>query len=221
MSANDEFYSSEATQHFRAPGRAESEPPPPVRTDGIDPSGDFDDEYEADRVGTRWHAGLDLGLLILRIAVGGAMLLKGLYKFGVFEGGSIDAVATMLGEKYAFSNESTLAWVLAGVEVGAGGALILGLFTPLAAAAILAVTSCVVYLDRTVGYFPEMTDTGQTPGYAYPLLIGAGALVLLFTGPGRAAIDAGFPWRKRPVGWGIFGIVLAAVTVVGVLALFR
>src|SRR5690606_36734846 len=114
--ANDEFYSSEATQHFRAPEGAESEPPP-VRTDGIDPSGDFDDEYEADRVGTRWHAGLDLGLLILRIAVGGAMLLKGLYKFGVFEGGSIDAVATILGEKYAFSNESTLALLLAGVEV--------------------------------------------------------------------------------------------------------
>src|SRR5690606_14525692 len=153
--------------------------PPPVRTDRIDPSTDFGEDE--DFVETRWHGGLDLGLLILRIAVGGAMLLKGLYKFGMFGGPGLESVADMLARKYDFTNETTLAWVLAVAGVAAGGALFLGLFTPLAAAAILRITSCVVYLDRAVGYFPETIGANQGPGYAYPLLIGAGSLALLST----------------------------------------
>ncbi|MGH3432267.1 MAG: DoxX family protein [Thermocrispum sp.] len=221
MSTHDEPYSNEETQHFRAPGQGEPDPHAPAgRTDLIDPYADLDDEDEQPE--TRWHVGLDLGLLILRVAVGGTMLLNGLYKFGMFGGPGIDAWPGILQAQGFTSQTEVLSWVLALTEVGAGGALILGLFTPLAAAGVLGVTASATYLTKDIGYFPQLVEGGaQIPGYALPLLIGAGALALLFTGPGRIGLDVGFPWRKRPLGWGIFGVVLAAAAVLLVFALFR
>lgn len=218
MSTNDELYSNEATQHFRTPDAGE---PDPVggRTDLIDP---FDDELEDEKPATRWHGGLDLGLLILRIAVGGTILLNGLYKFGMFGGPGIDAWPEILQGQGFTTQTEILSWVLALTEVGGGGALILGLFTPLAAAGVLGVTASATYIHKDIGYFPQIVEGGaQIAGYAHPLLIGAGALALLFTGPGRIGLDVGFPWRKSPLGWGVFGVLLAGAAAIAVFALFR
>lgn len=221
MSTNDELNRPPSAPQYSA-GRPGAYPPqgpePPVE------QSDMFDEFEAEEEEpqTRWHAGLDLGLLILRIAVGGTMLLRGLHRFGLFGGQGMSSVADGL-ENLGFTTQPTLlAWVLSVTEVGAGGLLVLGFFTPLMAAAILSITATHAYLDRTVGYFSEAAaGDAQIPGYAFPLMVGAGAVALLFTGPGRAAIDVATPWRKKPLPFGLVALLLAAAAAVAVLWLFR
>lgn len=211
----------EPTQHFRAAGSEQLDPPEVADLSEYDDG--FEDDLEDHLPATRWHVGLDFGLLVLRIAVGGAMVLAGLYKFGMFNDGVVDmaTLPAMLEARGFASATEILAWVLALTEVIGGGLLIVGLLTPLAAAAILGVTATATYLDKDAGYFGEVLEQGIIPGYQFPLVIGAGAVALLFTGPGRIALDVAFPWRKRPVPWGIFGILLGAGSAALVLLLFR
>lgn len=182
---------------------------------------DFESTLEEKVPRTRWHIGLDLGLFILRIAVGGTMVLSGLYKYGMFGGPRIEGLAQAL-ETIGFSQSTVLAWVLVATEIGAGGALVLGLFTPLAAAAVLSVTATATYLGKDVGYFSDpVQGDAVIPGYGFPLLTGAAALALLFTGPGRIALDAPTPWRRGPLPYGLVGVLLAAAAAVIVLFVFR
>lgn len=160
---------------------------------------------------TKYHVGIDIGLLVLRVAVGGTMLLQGLFKFGLFGGPGIDAVPAMLQHMGITSATSVLSWVLALTEVIGGSALVVGLLTPLAAASALGVTATATWLMHTGGYFPSMhPDGSQSGGYYFAVLTGAGALALLFTGPGRLAADFPAPWRRNPVGAGLLGAILAA-----------
>lgn len=211
----------EPTQYVPAVGSGRQDPPDyEGQTDLLDD--DFDDELEEELPATRWHAGLDLGLLVLRIAVGGTMLLFGLQKFGMFGGPGLNEMPQAIEAAGFTSQTKLLAWALAIGEVGGGGLLVIGLLTPIAAAAVLSITATATYLAREVGYFPEWASNDlQTPGYAFPLMVAAGALVLLLTGPGRVSLDVAFPWRKRPLVYGFIGILLAAAAAVLVLAVFR
>ncbi|WP_020671105.1 DoxX family protein [Amycolatopsis nigrescens] len=166
---------------------------------------------------TRWHGGLDFGLLVLRVVLGGTMGAHGLQKiFGLFNGPGIDGFAKVL-EGYGFTSQTTLlSWVTGLTEIGGGGLLVLGLFTPLGAAGILGLTSSIVYVKAHTGFF-----NGAGVGFEYELLLGTVALVLLFTGSGRLALDVNTPWRRKPLGFGIFGFLLAAAAAVLVLVLFR
>lgn len=215
MSTHDELYGQEPTQAPSSGGRRRRDEPAHLLND-------YDSVEEEQEPVTRWHAGLDVGLLILRVAVGGTALLHGLYRFGLFGGPGMDGVAEGLAANGFTSQTTLLAWLLGMTEVGAGGLLVLGMFSPLAAAAILAITSTAVYLHREIGYFPLVqVDGAQLPGYAFPLMTGAAALALLFTGPGRIAVDVATTWRRKPVPFGIVGVLLAAGAAVAVLVLFR
>lgn len=215
MSTHDELYDQEPAQAPSSGGRRHRDEPAHLLND-------YDSVEEEQEPVTRWHAGLDFGLLILRVAVGGTALLHGLYRFGMFGGPGMDGVADGLAANGFTSQTTLLAWLLGITEVGAGGLLVLGMFSPLAAAAILAVTSTAVYLHREIGYFPLVqVDGAQLPGYAFPLMTGAAALALLFTGPGRIAVDVATTWRRKPVPFGIVGVLLAAGAAVAVLVLFR
>ena len=82
------------------------------------------------------HLSLDIGLLLLRLTVGGVFAAHGAQKvFGVLGGlgpQGTDAALTALG----FSAlASPLAWVLGVSELLFGALVVLGLFTPFAAAA--------------------------------------------------------------------------------------
>jgi putative oxidoreductase len=166
---------------------------------------------------TRWHGGLDFGLLILRIVLGGALGAHGLQKvFGLFGGPGIGEFARILGDHGYTSQTTVLSWVAGVTEIAGGALLILGLFTPIAAGALLAVTANVVYLTYREGFF-----LGTGDGFEYHLVLGGLALALLFTGPGRVSLDVNTPWRRRPVPFGIVGFVLAAAAMAIVLVLFR
>jgi putative oxidoreductase len=166
---------------------------------------------------TKWHGGLDFGLLIMRVALGVTMGAHGLqHLFGLFGGPGIAGFARFLGT-FGFTSQTTLlSWITGISEVGGGALVILGLFTPLGAAALLGVAVNIVYAKWHGGFFE-----GQGNGFEFELLLGVVALTLLFTGSGRFALDVNTPWRRRPVPIGLLGVLLAAAASVVVILLFR
>lgn len=173
------------------------------------------DTYGAER--TRWHGGLDFGLLIIRLALGGTLGAHGLQKaFGLLGGPGVTEFARILGA-HGFTGQTTLlSWLGGLAEVVGGALLILGLFTPAAATLLLSVTAAVVYVTYPNGFF-----LGAGNGFEYHLLLAATAFGLLFTGPGRISLDVNTPWRRRPVPFAFLGVVLATAAVVVVMAVFR
>ncbi|HVW40483.1 MAG TPA: DoxX family protein [Amycolatopsis sp.] len=166
---------------------------------------------------SRWHGGLDFGLLILRIVLGGTLGAHGLQKvFGLFDGPGIGEFARILGDQGYTSQTTVLAWVGGVTEIAGGALLILGLFTPVAAGALLAISANAVYLTHTEGFFQH----GEQ-GYEYHVALAGIALALLFTGPGRISFDVNTPWRRRPVPWGIVFVILAAAAVAVLVSVFR
>jgi putative oxidoreductase len=171
---------------------------------------------EPDEEPNRWHAGLDFGLLILRLALGATLGAHGLAKFGLFQGPGIGGFAESLGMFGYTTQETVLAWITAVVEVGGGALLILGLFTPLGAAAALGVLASAVYAKYTGGFF-----VNGGAGFEYELMLALVAFALLFTGSGRVALDKNTPWRRKPAVFGLVALVLAGAAAAMVNILFR
>lgn len=165
----------------------------------------------------KWHGGLDFGLLILRVVLGGTMGAHGLqHLFGLFHGPGIAGFARFLGA-FGFTSQTTLlSWITGLSEVLGGVLVVIGLFTPIGAAALLGVAVNIVYAKWHGGFFE-----GQGDGFEFELLLAAGSLALLFTGSGRLALDVNTPWRRRPVPIGLLFLLVAAAASVLVIVLFR
>lgn len=128
---------------------------------------------------------IDLGLLVLRIAVGLTIAPHGAQKlFGWFGGYGVKGTGAWLdsmGAKYG--------WVialLAGIaELFGGLGIALGILTPVAAAAVvLVMLGAIVTAHKGKGFF------NTNGGWEFPLLIALGAFALAITGPGTYSIDA-------------------------------
>ncbi|MCP2254179.1 putative oxidoreductase [Prauserella aidingensis] len=162
----------------------------------------------------RWHAGLDVGLLVLRLGLAMVMGAHGLQKlFGLFDGPGIGGFADALTAMGYTGQTTLLAWITALAETGGALLLALGLFTPIGAAAVLGVAINIVVSKFQLGsgYFEAELD----------LLVGVAALALLFTGAGRIAIDKNTPWRRKPGVFGLFGLLLAAAASIVIIVMFR
>ncbi|ONK15378.1 DoxX family protein [Streptomyces sp. MP131-18] len=161
-------------------------------------------------------AGLDLGLLLLRLAVGLTMAAHGSQKlFGWFDGAGLDATGagfTSMG----YPSGETMALVAGLSETFGGLGLALGLFTPLAAAAVLGtMINAVFAVHWESGFF-------LPAGYEYAMIMGFGAASLALTGPGRLAVDPLLPvpaLRTHRTTYGAAALGLAVVTAVVVLLL--
>lgn len=178
----------------------------------------FDDDVEPETT-TRdrkpeWHRGLDFGLLVLRLAIGAFFVVHGTDKlFGWFNDDSgMEATRQML-TGFGFTEPGVLAIVLALTETVGGLLLVLGLFFPIGAAALLGVMANVIVINGEWNTFLGGVELEMT--YA------AAAFALLFTGPGRFALDRHTHWwRKAPVYGFVFLILAAGLTVV-TLVVFR
>lgn len=163
-----------------------------------------DDAAASKRRKPEWHGGLDIGLLVLRLALGGFFVTHGLDKlFGWFNGplDGMDATRDMLTAA-GFTEPGVLAWVLALSETVGGVLVVLGLFFPAGAAAILGVMANVIIINGDWNLF--------LGGVEQEMTFAAVAFALLFTGPGRVALDRHTPWwRKAPV-FGLVFLVIAA-----------
>lgn len=158
----------------------------------------------------RWNAGTDLGLLVLRLALGGIFLAHGAQKmFGAFGGPGINGFVQVL-QKMGFQQASTLALVTGGTELAAGALLVLGLFTPLAAAGVVGLMANAAMMKVSGGFF------AATGGFELEATLGALGLGLMFTGPGRVALDYGRVWFRRPLPFGFVALVIAGAAAAGV-----
>ena len=154
---------------------------------------DYDRARNESRRGTQ-----DLGLLILRVGFGALLIAHGLQKvFGWWGGqglGGFRESLTGLGYQHA----EVLTYVAAGGEIAAGVLLVLGLFTPLAAAAALAYLIngllAVISAQEDPRNFAFFLPDGQE--FQLTLILIAAAIVLI--GPGRYGFDAGRGWARRP-----------------------
>ncbi|MGW3725148.1 DoxX family protein [Streptomyces sp. NPDC000851] len=136
----------------------------------------------------------DVGILLLRLAVGVILAGSGAQKlFGWFGGAGLDATGkyfTDLGY-----DPGVFFAGLAGVsEVLGGLGLAVGLLTPLAAAAAVGV------MINAMAVAPDVTLwSAEGPAFAYPMTFAVAALAIAAVGPGRLSLDAFFPWRDG--GW--------------------
>ncbi|WP_378732759.1 DoxX family protein [Nocardia brasiliensis] len=156
-----------------------------------------------DRRGT-----LDFGLFLLRLIVGGTFIYHGLQKLtGWFHGPGLDGTRDMM-EKGGWDHPTLSAILVTVGEVGGGALLVLGLATPLASGAILA-----VILDAWAW------KQGMNPGFQYKASVPSGvelesilagtAAVIILTGPGRWAFDRNRGWATRPFAGSVAVLLLA------------
>ncbi|GAB7193238.1 DoxX family membrane protein [Kineococcus sp. NUM-3379] len=147
----------------------------------------------------------DLGLLALRLGVGGTLVAHGAQKlFGAFGGGGIEGTA---GAMHAMGfRPGKQNAVLAGLSEAGGGALLAaGLATPLGGAAAAAAMAAATVVHRPNGFF------AVAGGYEYPAVLGLTAASLALSGPGGYSVDAALGHRlTRP--W----IAAAALVAAGV-----
>ena len=161
---------------------------------------------------------LDVGLLVLRLSVGFELFAHGMQKFGLFGGyvdltgahvsgvAAINAQADTLLKFAGYHPTVALSWFLTLTELSAGVLLMVGLFTPLAAAAVIGDMFNLIFgLSWQAGWFGNAA--GQT-GYEFIVIVLAGAAAISLAGPGRYSVDGTLRWRLSGVPWGVAGIVL-------------
>jgi putative oxidoreductase len=158
----------------------------------------------------------NLGLLMLRLAVGGTMAAHG-YNH-IWGGGKIKGTAGWF-ESLGMKPGKLHAWLASITELGAGALLALGLLTPLAGAGCAAVM-LVAWLTnhRTNGFF--IFRPGE--GYEYVMNLFVASLALAFIGAGEWSLDHAFDIAADLDGWTavIIGLVGGIGGALGLLAVF-
>ncbi|KXP13448.1 hypothetical protein AXK57_04445 [Tsukamurella pulmonis] len=184
------------------------------------PVGDVSAELEEARKAAR-RGTTDLGLLVLRVAVGAILVAHGIQKlFGIWGGPGIDGFASYLQNgndpSLGFERFTKVISIATGVvELGGGAMLILGLLTPIAAAGAVGVMlSATLFKLTTVGN--GFVFFSQDKGVEFELLLLFASVAIILTGPGKLSLDFNRGWARRPhIGsfvWLIIAVA-AAVTV--------
>ncbi len=185
--------------------------------DGRDSRDTHDDygprEEVVEREPHTWHFGADLGLLVLRVVVGALFVGHGLQKvFGLMQGPGIDGFARVL-TGFGFEQATLLSWATGITELVAGALLVLGLFTPAAAAAVLGVMANAIWVRVDVDQFAGAVEL--------EVVYAAAAFALLFAGAGRISLDRSTPWFRRAPAFGFLFLLLAAGLTVLTLVVLR
>jgi len=154
----------------------------------------------------------NLGLFVLRVAIGGMIAAHGYNHF--FGGGRLPGAGRWF-DSLGIRPGLVHAWVTAVVETGAGIMLVIGLLTPLAAAGvvgIMAVAGLVVH--RKNGFFITKE------GYEYVLVISLACAAIGAMGPGRWSVDHAVGFKI--LGWPgvVASLGLGFAAAVGLLATF-
>ena len=133
----------------------------------------------------------DLGLLALRLGLGGTLAAHGTQKlFGWFGGHGLEGTGAFF-ESIGFTPGRPNA-ILAGLgEAGGGVLLALGLATPAGGAAAAGTMAVAATMHKDKGFF------AQDGGYEYPLMLGVAAAALALGGPGQLSLDAALGHRAN------------------------
>jgi putative oxidoreductase len=126
----------------------------------------------------------DLGMLLLRLVLGGFLFAHGAQKlFGWWGGPGLAGTACFFGAHLRLRPASFWAWVGALSEAGGGLLVALGLLTPFGTAAMVA-----AMLMAVTVHWPSFWATEH--GIEYPLVILGGTLAVALSGPGSYSLDA-------------------------------
>ncbi len=132
----------------------------------------------------RTRTNMDLGLLLLRLALGAIFIVHGGQKaFGWFGGGGPRQIIEGVGQM-GFQPAEVWGWMVIVAEFGGGIGILLGFLTPLWALGIISTMAVAIWKVHGPNGF-MLSDSG----YEYNLALMAMAACLLFAGPGRASID--------------------------------
>ena len=176
---------------------------------------DLEDALAKSRRGT-----IDLGLLLLRVALGGLVGAHGLQKlFGLWNGPRLSGFESMLVDAGFTADYAQILAIVGALSETIGGLMvILGLLTPIGASAILGtMLVAAAYKMSMADGFSFFAAAG---GVEFELFLAVAAAVVILTGPGLYSLDYPRGWARRPfVGsflWLIVGV--AAAVAVWVLA---
>jgi putative oxidoreductase len=146
-----------------------------------------------DRRGTQ-----DLGLLLLRVVVGALFIGHGLQKaFGLWGGPGFDGFEKSLTDM-GFQHADILTYVATGGQIAAGVLLVLGLFTPVAAAGALAYLVTGILAEAMTAHEEARLSSFLTDGHEYKVILVCAVAAIILVGPGRYGLDAGRGWARRP-----------------------
>lgn len=147
---------------------------------------------------------MELGFLIIRLAVGLTLAAHGAQKlFGWFGGHGLKGTGSFMSQ-LGFKRGTYFAALAGFGEVGGGLLLAIGLLTPFAVgliAATMAVALATVHADK--GFF---ADKG---GGEFPIILALTALGIAFTGPGSISFDAALGLELHGFNWGLTALLLA------------
>ncbi len=153
----------------------------------------------------------DPALAVLRVVVGGILAAHGAQKVFGWWGGP--GWRGWQGAMQRMGLRPAAAWaaVSAGTELLGGLALVVGLLTPLAAAALTAQLAVIIVRAHwSRGLW------NRDGGIEFPLSLAAGVVAILLAGPGGWALDAALPVEvvyDPPLRWGSLAVALAGAVV--------
>jgi putative oxidoreductase len=139
---------------------------------------------------------MDIGRLLVRLAIGGTFFVHGTQKlFGWFGGYGPDGTGQFF-ESLGLRPGRRNALVAGATETGGGILMALGLATPLAAAGL---SSVMITALRTAVWKDGIKPaTGE-----HEVLLAAAALALTETGPGAPSVDAALGFKGRGSTWAL------------------
>lgn len=154
---------------------------------------DTDDQLRVvDRRGTQ-----DLGLLILRVGLGVLLVAHGLRQlFGWWGGQGVTGFKSSIADA-GYQHADILTYAAGGGQIAAGLLLVLGLFTPLAAAGALAYLINGV-LAGVSSQSPGRFEFFLPDGHEFHLMLIVVAVAIVLVGPGRYGLDGDRGWARRP-----------------------
>ena len=153
---------------------------------------------------------MDIGLLLIRIAVGALFFIHGTQKlFGWFGGYGLEGTAGFMG-RLRYRQPQVAALAAGTFETGAGLFLAVGFLTPLAAAAIVGVMINAIVSAKL--------KQGLIGGYELDLVYAGVAAGLGFAGAGGYSVDGALGWQLGGTQWGLVTILLGFLVAAVVLA---
>lgn len=147
---------------------------------------------------------VDLGLLVFRCAIGAVMFAHGWNH--LFRGGKVEGTARWF-ESLGMRPGIVHAWVASVTELAAGVSLVLGLLTPLGAAAVAGTMSVALITNhRGNGFF--IFRPGE--GWEYVMTLIAAGVALGVLGSGGWSLDKALDlFQPVPAATGLWIVLLA------------